>query len=307
MAAPDIRPFDFSKLEKFSSRQLAINETLIHLYPQLASSEEILAAFSSSFEKDLGLKLTVRPMGFKEGHFSEFVANLPNPGVAILLKAQPQDQKVLVEMDYSLARLLVDQVLTGQGELPLDLRPFTPVEEGVFQYLVLKAMSLIKDAEGVMGMAGFRLMKVSYDGKSLADGSEHDATGCIFKFYLGLGERGGYLRIYLPHPLVEGVFLRGDRGKAADLSPEGLERVAHIKTSLWSEIGRVTLMASEKAQLEKGDVILFDESLASMGSQGITGKAILRVGEMPSEGLLAEVIDTEGKMTVKILDFYGGE
>jgi hypothetical protein len=58
--------------------------------------------------------------------------------------------------------------------------------------------------------------------------------------------------------------------------------------------------------LERDDVILFDETLASYGSHGLSGKAVLRVGDNPVDGLLAEVIDSEGKMVLKVLDFYGG-
>src|SRR5690606_33321324 len=114
--------------------------------------------------------------------------------------------------------------------------------------------------------------------------------------------RGGYVRIYLPHPLVEGVLLREDAVfdvTEAELEAR-LERVSHIKTQIWSEVGRVTLMASEIGQLEAGDVILFDESQANKGPHGLSGKTVLRVGESGSEGLLSELIDSEGKVVVKI-------
>ncbi len=310
---PQVRPFDLAKIPKLTSRQVAISQSLLELYPQLAEIETMGSAIFQNLERDLGLKLQLQFNGLEESSFSGFTASLPNPCLAVMLKEHPSGQRLILEVDYLLARQLVDRLLGGIQDFSSEARALSPIEEGILEYLLVKALSQIKDAPGLAGMGALRISKIVQEAKLLAESSNPEEMGCVFKFYLGLGDRGGYLRIYFPHPLVEGLLLREDMISAArspekaQLLAEGLERVSHIKTSLWSEIGRVSLMASEKAQLEKGDVILFDETLATMGPQGITGKAILRVGEMPSEGLLAEVIDTAGKMTVKILDFYGGD
>ncbi|HEX5035326.1 MAG TPA: hypothetical protein VFW62_12675, partial [bacterium] len=223
---------------------------------------------------------------------------------------QPSGQAALVELDYGSCRRMVDRVL-GQpgGEISEEPRAFSPLEEGALEFLLAKAVSLLKDAPSFQGPSAFRIAKIVNEPRLLADAVPPEEWGCVLKFYLGLEGRGGYVRVYLPHPLVEGVFLRED--VATDVSDaefeQRLERVAHIKTSIWSEVGRVNLMASEIGQLEPGDVILFDESQANKSPHGLSGKTVLRVGENSSEGLLSELIDSEGKVVVKILDFLGGE
>ncbi|MCC7344767.1 MAG: hypothetical protein IT573_07485 [Deltaproteobacteria bacterium] len=308
MAQAQIRPFDFTKLPKLSSRHLATVDALLRLYPQFQRGTELAASLGEAFNRDLGLPLKLRFIDFEETSAAGFLASTPNPSVLVLLKVQPGGQAALLELDYAFCRLLVERVLGNPGEPVEASRPFSPVEEGALEFLLAKAVHQIKDGQAPRGPAAFRIARVVQEPKLLSDAVPAEEWGCVFKFYLGLEDRGGYVRAYLPHPLVEGVFLREDmQTEGGEIPEEMLDRVSHIKTLLWSEIGRVSLMASEKDQLEKGDVILFDDTLATMGPHGMTGKTILRVGEMPTEGLLAEVIDTEGKMVVKVLDFFGGE
>lgn len=305
-----VKPFDFSKLEKYSSFALGVNQALAQRYPQIASGDAFAHALLEPLEKELGERLNLKYMGMEESSCADFQASLSTPCLALLMKALPDGHKVLVEIDFNLGVKMVGQALGGE-ERASPLRQLSAIEEGVLEYLIVKCLSELKPREGLFGPVAFKLSRIVNDPRMLHEASMSEELGLVFKFFLGWGAEGAYIRIYTPHPLLEGVFLPEDQRPRSPEEMEAfqrhLERVSHIKTTLWTEVGKVGLMASEKAQLEKGDVILFDETLASKGPQGITGKAILRVGESPSEGLLAEIIDAEGKITLKILDFYGGE
>lgn len=309
MAESQVRPFDFSKLPKLSSRHLLINARLMGLFPQFSQSSEIAPTFLEPLSRDLGVPLSLQFSGFTESSLSEFIATLPQPVIAVVFRLMPTEQRMILEVDDSLARLLVERLLGGQIDYPTERSAFSPVEEGVFEFLLLKVLSRLKDTPGMEGPSALRIARLVHEPKLLAESSVAGEMGCVMKFYLGVSEgRGGYLRMYFPHPLVEGLFPHGsaDVELSADDLAKGIERVGHIKTALWAEVGRVHLMSSELAQLEKDDVILFDEALAIKGPHGVTGKAVLRVGDAPEDGYLAELIDSEGKVVVKLLDFHGG-
>lgn len=291
---------------------MATVDSLLRLYPQFSGAEEFAGAFVRAFERDLGIGLKLEFIGFEESNAAGFIGTMPNPTVLALLSVQPAGQAALVEFDYASCRKMVDRVLgqpADESESGEEPRPLSPLEDGALEFLLAKAIHLLKDAPSFQGPSAFRIVRIVNEPRLLADAIPAEELGCVLKFYLGLEGRGGYVRVYLPHPLVEGVFLRED--VATDVSDaefeQRLERVAHIKTSIWSEVGRVNLMASEIGQLEPGDVILFDESQANKGPHGLSGKTVLRVGESSAEGLLSELIDSEGKVVVKILDFLGGE
>lgn len=309
----EVRPLDFSKIKKLSQHYVQILETLFQKFPQLAEPVEMGRALSDSLSEELSVPVHIKYVGIEEHSFSDWLRSFSTPCAALLLGTEPEEGKVFIELDYALCRRLIDRLLGGPGEFPQDFKPLTPMEEGVLEFAIAKALHLLKNKEGILGPVSLRLLRIVNESRMLSDLEPAEQLGCVFKFYLGIGGEGGYVRIYFPHPLVEGTFLREDiMAGVVPLGREGewenqLGRINHIRTSLWSEVGRVRLMASEQAQLEKGDVILFDETLAVMGPHGLSGKAILRVGDQPSGGLLAEVVDAEGKMVVKVLDYYGGE
>jgi len=313
MSKPTIRPFDFSRLKKLSRQQVDLLQVFYEKYPQLADIQELAPEILKSFSKDLGLPLSCQWVGIEEVSYDKFLGSLPHPCVVAQVKTEPEEGLLLIELDFTFSRLLVDRLLGGEGPGPQDRLPLSAIEEGIIEYLILKALKKISTAPGILGPVQLSFIRLVQEGKLLADSDQMKQSGCVFKFFLGLGKEGGYLRIFFPHPLVEGLFLREDimagvvKPGDEELLEKQLQRASHVKASLWSEIGRVRLQPSEKEALEKGDVILFDESYISKGPHGLSGKAVLRVGENSTEGLLAEVIDAEGKLVVKILDYYGGE
>ena len=313
MAKKNIRPFDFSKLKKLSHQFLNINRALLEQYPQLSEWDELGPDFIKKYGAELKLKLKCRFMGMEEATQGKFLDSLSSPCIGMVLQSEPQEGRILAELDYSLGRMLVDKVLGGKGEPPQELLPLSSMEEGVLEFLVLKAFHQIKVGSNFLGPTTLRLQKIVSESKLMADPEKSGELGLVFKFFLGLGEKGGYFKVYFPHPLVEGLLLREDvlAGVVAAEAGSGweqrLDRASHVRASIWSEVGRVNLQPEDISQLELEDVILFDETMASMGGHGVAGKTILRIGDNPPDGLLAEVIDSEGKLVVKVLDFYGGD
>lgn len=309
---PKVRPFNFSHLKKFTAQYLNTVHALLDAYPQFSEDPQFFQEFLNSVCEGLNFKLAGKYVDMEEVTQADFLRGMSSPCLGLVLQAEPQGGRILAEMDYSLGRMLVDKVLGGEGEPPLELLPLSPMEEGIFEFLVAKALKSLKEGSTLMGPSQIRLLKIAHESKIMTEGSGGDERGIVFKFFLGLPSKGGYFKVYFPHPLVEGFLLREDvmagpgAGEEYSRWERKMSRASHVRASLWSEVGRVSLQNSEKEQLEEGDVILFDETQASLGPHGVAGKTILRIGENPLDGLLAEVVDSEGKLVLKVLDFYGG-
>jgi flagellar motor switch protein FliM len=310
MAQKKIRPFDFSRIKKLSRQYVNLSTALLEVYPSLEEPEALGRSLIKDLAGELHLSISLQYVGMEEMSQSQLASSAASPCVGVIFQAEPQGHRCVVDMDYPLARMLVDKLLGGDGEPPKERLPLSSGEEAVLEFLWAKVLSHLKAGSGLMGPSTFRLQKIVSDPKQLLGPEGPEALGCVFKFFLGLKKNGGYLRVYFPHPSLEGCLLREDA--LAGALPQGVSwerrvgRASHVRTSLVSEVGRVQLTPADQAQLEEGDVILFDESLAAMGPRGVHGKTVLRVGDNTAEGLLGELIDTEGKVVVKVLDFYGG-
>ncbi len=312
MAHAKVRPYDFSKLKRLSRKFVDLSLALTEAYPQLAESAQWAQDLSRAFEQQLQLPFAIQYVDFEEKTLGEFLFSLSRPCATAELSSEPQGARVFLDIDFLLAKTLVHRLL-GNKEGGADfLSPMSPMEEGVWEFLLLKLLQQCSVSPSLLGPVQFRLLKVVFETKHLGDGEALETQGCVFKFFVKFENQGAYVRLFFPHPLVEGLLLREDllAGMTLEdneaLLEKRLSRAGHIKTHLWSEVGRVNLASDEKSALEKGDVILFDETFATLGVHGLSGKTVIRIGENQHEGLLAEVIDAEGKLVLKVLDYYGG-
>jgi flagellar motor switch protein FliM len=306
-------PFDFRGLKSLKRRDLEIEAALLNYLPFSSQENLVRKSLEEFLSKQFNGNAKIQLEKFEEGRLSEFVNSLPSPCLLAVLGVQPVSSKALVWIDPMLGFSLIDRVLGGTGELPTELKPLTSIEEGVFQYLILKAMREIFEACGESAAVHFRLESIARSRKDLLPFASDAARVILMNFRAQVGNSIGFVVVALPHPLVEGVFLkRGplempERLEEYEYSLHRFDQMGYVRTSVWAEIGSVSLTLAEKNQLEKGDVILFDQTQCKMSASHLTGNVVLRVGEGKGGGFLSQVISPEAPALVKILDYYGGE
>src|SRR4029434_6409932 len=308
-----ILPFAFEGLKKISRRHLEIEAGLFNFLPITSSDNVFKKVLEEFLSKQFNLNAKIQLERFEEGDLGEFIKGLPDPCLVSVLGLQPVSAKAFLWIDSVLAMTLIDRVLGGVGEIPTELRSLSPIEEGVFQYLLLKSLSEIFQAAQESASVHFRLEQVAKSQKELKVHGQEDVPVVLLHFRVQVGSCVGFTVLAFPHPLVEGAFLsRGplenpDRLQEYEYSLNRFEQMGHIRSQFWAEIGSVSLTLSEKNQLEKGDVILFDQTQCQMACGDLTGNVVLRVGEGKGGGFLAQVVSGEAPAIIKVLDYYGGE
>lgn len=306
-----VKPFHFNGLKKLSRKDLEIENGLLNYLPfsaELRIKNDLEEFLAKQFNQETHIELEK----IEESHLGKFVSSVPAIAWVAKLGLEPVSQKAYVWFDSLLAYSLVDRVLGGNGDAPTELKSPTSIEEGVFQYVVMKALSFVFQATAE-NPVHFRLEQVLKSQKELANSVQDDTPVIRLNFKVQVGSTLGFVVVILPHPLIEARFLEKDFLHANPGSAEyrysqkRFEQMGYVKTQMWAEIGTVTLTVAEKNQLEKEDVILFDQSQCQFSSGHLQGNVVLRFGEGREGGFLAQVISTDSPSLVKILDYYGGE
>jgi flagellar motor switch protein FliM len=306
-------PFSFRGLKKISRRDLEIESGLWNFLPFTSSENLIKKVLEDFLSKQFNLTAKIQLERFEEGQLSEFVKSLPEPCLVPVLGVQPIPSKAFAWIDSVLAMTLIDRVLGGIGEIPTEIRTLTPIEEGVFQYLILKALGEIFQVSQESAAVHFRVEQIAKTQKELTPFVQEDQSVILLNFRIQVGSCLGFIVLALPHPLVEGTFLaRGpleqpERMQEFEYSLGRFDQMGHVRSHLWVEIGSVSLTMAEKNQLEKGDVILFDQTSCQMTGGHLSGNVVLRIGDGKGGGFLAQVVSGEAPAIIKILDYYGGE
>ncbi|MBL7685698.1 MAG: hypothetical protein JNK65_06665 [Deltaproteobacteria bacterium] len=306
-----ILPFAFKGLQKISRRELEIERGLFNYLPFATKDYVIQSALEGFLSKQFNLEAKIRLERIEEMRNADFIRLLPEHCLVGVLGIQPVTSKAMMWIDSVLAANLIDRVLGGKGDLLSELRSFSPIEEGVFQYLILKTLSHVYEATQDSTPVHFRLDRVAKSPKELTDLSSEDSS-VLVHFRVQVGTCIGFVALCFPHPFIEGAFLQHEPldhpgTQEYSLGLQRFDSVSFIKTQVWAEIGNVSLTISEKNQLEKGDVILFDQTQCQMSGPHLSGNVILRVGEGKGGGFLSQVVSADSPALIKVLDYYGGE
>ncbi len=307
-----IQTYQFKGLKKLSRHQLEVESALLNYLPfssEFSLKKELEGFLAKQFSQEAKIELEK----FEESTLGKFASSIPPVAWVAVLGMEPVGQKAYAWFDSVLAHSLVDRVLGGAGETPAEIKAATSIEEGVFQYLILKSLSLAFQVSGPVQPIHFRLEQILKSQKDFSSLNQSEIPVIHLNFKVQIGSTLGFVVLVLPHPLIEAGFMQRELihskpGSAEyDYTQSRFEKMAYVKTQMWAEVASVTLTLSEKNQLEKDDVILFDHSDCQLAKGQLQGNVILRFGEGREGGFLAQVISTDSPALVKILDYYGGE
>ncbi len=166
---------------------------------------------------------------------------------------------------------------------------------------------------GASSRVHFRFDAYVHEAQELMQEGAPEDHVSVLTFRVELGSDTGFVKLIMPDPLVEEAFLnvqspRESRPEERAYEIEEFKRFGHFRTPLWAEAGRTTLMPGELKELERDDVILFDESDLILATGGaLSGRAVLRVGTGMRGGFIAEVEADEKSVHARLTDAFRGE
>ncbi len=311
--APLIKPYQFEGLKKLRARDLQIEEALLSYLPFQLEDTPIKNAIEDFLSQQFREEAKISFEKIEETSLKHFMQTLPEQCVLGQFSVQPLESKAFVLFDTTFIYGLIHKLLGAKGETPVEMRSLSVLEEGVFEFIVLKVLSLFYNANNQNSAVQFRLETLHQGLKTLAPFQKLETPLVLVKLKIQLGQQSSYLAVALPHPLVEGLFLKTKKYSDDWLLQwnqsclKKLSAMSYVKTQVTAEIGSVTLTIAEKNQLEKGDVILFDQTQCHFSDEILSGNVLVKIGENASQGYLAQVVSADSPVLVKVIDYFEGE
>jgi len=306
-----VKPFFFQGLKKLNKKQIQLEEALLNYFPQGLSKNPLQKKLEDFFMNQFHVDCHLELRKIEELSIGQWLKSLPSQCVVAHFGMHPINQTAYLWVDSVIAYSLIDRLLGGEGEYPTELKPLTPIEEGVLQYLLLKTLTQLSQSCGNAESMHFRLEKITRNSKEIVLPDMQNTPSVLLHFRLQIGSCTGFVLLVLPNPLLESAFLGKEPLEQIQDSSEDLlapfQKMSYVRADLWAEIGSVSLTISEKNQLEKGDVILFDQTHSHMADGHLAGNVVLRVGDGKSGGFLTQLVSADSPTILRILDYYGGE
>lgn len=310
-----VTPFPFEALPKLTRQGARLLEALSRAIPRFYSPSGFKESMQQFLLEHLALSVVVDLEGISLLPYKEVFQQLHKKNLFALFSLSPVTGRAFLEIDSPLAQVTIDQLLGGNGSIEVTDKQPTDLDQGVLSYLFLKVVSFLYDRSGKSPQAHFRFEEF-VNKEALASCCKADEIIPFISFRLTVGEASGYLRLVLPPTFVQKLgesdpLLDQRQGEAM---LERMARLDFLPTTLWVEIGKMTLTPEEIFHLEKGDVVLFDETEVHWTPEKtLDGTTLLRVGTGKSVGMVAPIVATPpaghgGKLAVrveKILEAYG--
>ncbi len=306
-----VQPFRF-KLKKVSAAEQRVLSALFDFLPKTGMRDKFGSSVREALSKHLGVEADYFLESVVQGDFSGFLEKMPDPAVLVVLGMAPREGKVVLEIDDHLAALLIEKLLGGTAETPPAPKPLSDTEQGVLQYLILQVLAHIYRICGNDARLHFRFERFVFTPKGLKGQVPDDEAVSAFTVKMTVGKHSGFVRLYMPSPLVEQQYLNVPmKGETRDgeraFILERLGEFAHLTVPLWADAGFTTVSATELNNLEEGDVVLFDSTELMLTNTGPAGRVVLRTGEGRHGGFVSEVTVVPKKIHCKIVGVKKGE
>lgn len=256
-----ITPYDFKRPERVGKEQMRALQTLHEGF-----GRNFAAGLSAMLRAMVEVKLT----SVDQLTYSEFVFSLENPTCFNLLKAEPLEGHLILDINPSILYPIIDRLLGG-GREPTQLarRPLTEIELRIVSRITTLFLEELRRAWQNVLELHFEVVRVESN-PQLAQIVPPNEVVVVISFELALGEIRGMVNLCIPYNAIEriGAKLSSNSWVAYGRRIPSPEHVEQIRRTLRGSLvpvavrlARTRITAGELIGLRVGDIIITEKDV----------------------------------------------
>ncbi len=254
-----IKKYDFKSPKKLAKDQL---KTLQIIHENFTRT---LNTFLSGY---LRTYVKTEVVSVEELSYYEFNNSIVNPAVLSVVDFYPLEGQIILDMSSTIAFVLIDRILGGQGKAIEENRSFTEIELTLIKKFIKEITSLMIDPwENVIELEP-KLDKIETNSQFAQIVSPNETTALI-TLNLKIGEVQGYLNICIPHIVIEPILSKlstqywfSSINKKSNEESKGIleKRITNSSVEVAVELGHTQITVKDFLELQLGDVIPLDNT-----------------------------------------------
>ena len=313
--AKKLRKFRWSSLPHLSRQHVAVQNALLAHLPQTPFERNFKPRLREALEGFLHADLDVWLSGIEVKEGATLGVSIAEPTCATVLGLAGRSEKGILEIDLGTAQSAIDRLLGGDGTDVDQQRPLSEIEEGVFSFVLLKAMAVVHETCGSERQLGLKLEGIHGALEALQARVDMSGSFAVLTFKLFIDKAVGIMRLYLPQSLIETEFqptwpTEGPALERLLLSyADRKELVRLLRAPLAVEVGRLDLAMNDLDGLGEDDIVLVEQTDASIirdeadedAPSQLTGQVKCRIGSGNHGTLMGSVtVGERGRYEVAI-------
>lgn len=234
--------------------------------------ESVARDFGVGLSALLRTSVDVRLAGVDQCRYGQFVSELQPPACFYVLKADPLDDRAMLDIEPAILHQMIDRLLGGPGEDgPPPGRPLTEIEWCLSVRIVRLFLQNCRDTcSGVLDLKLDVLQQE--DNPRLLRVLPADEMVILVRFELAIGQLRGTMRLCWPGRVIEQL---GDKPRPANpaLASRPLPgSLAEVQVTL----AETQIAAGDLADFRVGDIIATETAVDSPATVSIEGVAKFR-------------------------------
>ncbi|MBI1368932.1 MAG: flagellar motor switch protein FliM [Planctomycetes bacterium] len=284
-----------SNVQVFSNQRRPTKQLEIRLYdfkrPERVSKDQMraLEQLHEGFGRNFGAQLSgflrtiveVKVANIEQLTYAEFTQGLPNPTSFNLLRCEPLEGQMCLEISPLIIYPIIDRLLGGSNaELFIPQRPLTQIEQRLVSKITDRATSALTEAWSALTPVRFTLAETESNPQLVQIVPPNEVV-VVVGFELKMGGRAGTMSLCIPFNVIEPVI-----DKLSSQSWNSYTRSkanTSLRTRLADKLNRAPLMSTallaettitlrDLMNMAPGDVILTDKAAAQPVVLTLEGK-----------------------------------
>jgi len=279
-AETSAEPYDFRRPSRIPTEPLRFVHAIHELF-----AKSLQPSLSGMLLKPVEARLT----GVHQLPLGESLSSLPNPGVLVLLSAEPLQGSFLMSIHPSIAGALVERML-GAGKpasAPRD-RGFSPLEWNVADTLIGRILGALSAAWAPVAPVRFQILSRESDPQAIKAEAANEPSVAV-TLELAMGDQRGSLDLLFPALAIEPYF--GRMIPAAPFSPKAVgegrgeeisRQLAPAEVDVGVHLPPGTIRMRDLQTLRPGDYLVTSHSVADPVQVSVEGrlKFLARLGSL---------------------------
>ncbi|MBX7149092.1 hypothetical protein K1X76_08390 [bacterium] len=286
-----VETFPFDKLPRFTRAECEVVSFMAKYFPVSFADSALLDQLGRSLKKYFGDAFSINFENMEEIALDNLNAKIAGKCVVAAVSLTPYTKKLIITSDLDLTTAIIDKALGGGGEVPEVPGELTALEEGVLEFVAAK---VLKALNGVTASPSHRFILESLETRRFKSEVLYVSTErfYVLRFLAAVNNVSGIIAVHIPLSLLFEMKGRSDIFAANEnmrYQTQRLKDFDNLRTVLWGELGHVLLHPQDLNILDRGDVVLFDETDASLMDGKVKGTIKLRFGDGRGAGFEAFV------------------
>ncbi|MGB9860335.1 MAG: flagellar motor switch protein FliM [Moorellaceae bacterium] len=259
---PGAKKYDFRRPNKLSKEHLRTLYMIHENYGRLVGN------FLSAY---LRTNIRVRIASVEQMTYEDFIISLPTPTLLTLFSLEPLKGTAILETNLAFVFPIIDLLFGGRGEAPVRTRELTEIELHVLRRLYSRMLEQLNYVWADAYQVSSRLDSMETNPQFVQIVSPNEIVAVV-TLATTIGQHEGLMNICLPYMLLEPVISHlsashwfAGAGEAEELAEfkKGLTKIMlQVPVELVAYCGRARIRVRDFLQLQAGDVITLDRSIA---------------------------------------------